>query len=108
MEPTRAVDAGRFQTILHIAVYLQYTRELGLAMTTGKTSTLTLRIEPAVKEALRLAAARDHRSIANMIEVLIRDHCGSSGIEIADTTVGGTPAPRVRRDGRKLTRRADP
>ena len=53
-------------------------------MATGKTSTLTFRIEPALKEALRIAAERDHRSIANMIEVMIRDHCGRTGISIQE------------------------
>lgn len=51
-------------------------------MATTKTATLTFRIDPAVKEALRIAAAREHRSIANMVEVLIRDHCGRNGISI--------------------------
>lgn len=53
-------------------------------MATGKISTLTLRIEPAVKDALRTAAEREHRSIANMVEVLIRDYCGRSGIVIRE------------------------
>ena len=53
-------------------------------MATGKTTTLTFRIEPELKEALRSAADREHRSIANMIEVLIRDHCGKNGITIHD------------------------
>lgn len=53
-------------------------------MATAKTTTLTFRIEPALKEALRTAADREHRSIANMIEVLIRDHCGRNGITIQE------------------------
>lgn len=53
-------------------------------MATAKTTTLTLRIEPSLKEALRAAAAREHRSIANMIEVMIRDHCGRVGITIPE------------------------
>ena len=53
-------------------------------MATGKTSTLTVRLEPALKEALRIAAERDHRSIANMIEVMIREHCGRVGITIQE------------------------
>lgn len=53
-------------------------------MATGKTSTLTFRIEPALKEALRIAADRDHRSIANMVEVMIRDYCGRNGIAIPE------------------------
>ncbi|HAU1152521.1 TPA: ribbon-helix-helix protein, CopG family [Legionella pneumophila] len=40
-----------------------------------KTSTLTFRISPELKEALRTAAEREHRSVTNMIEVLIRNHC---------------------------------
>jgi len=51
-------------------------------MSTVKTSTLTFRIEPGLKEALRAAAEREHRSIANMVEVLIRDYCGRNDIAI--------------------------
>jgi len=53
-------------------------------MATGKTSTLTFRIEPALKEALRTAAEGEHRSIANMVEVLIRDYCERTGITIPE------------------------
>ena len=53
-------------------------------MATAKTTTLTFRIEPGLKEALRTAADREHRSIANMIEVLIRDYCGRNGITIQE------------------------
>ncbi len=55
-------------------------------MATTKSTTLTFRIEPGLKEALRTAAAREHRSIANMVEVLIRDYCGRSGIPIEEPT----------------------
>ena len=44
-------------------------------MPSNKTATLTVRIAPEFKEALRDAAESEHRSISNMIEVLIRDHC---------------------------------
>lgn len=47
-----------------------------------KTATLNLRIDPAIKEAARIAALRDHRSVANLIELLIRKHCKKAGIEI--------------------------
>ena len=53
-------------------------------MATGKTSTLTFRIEPGLKEALRTAAEREHRSIANMVEVMIRDYCGRNGVTIPE------------------------
>ena len=49
-----------------------------------KISTLNLRIEPAVKEAVREAAAREHRSVANMVEMLIRRHCSEAGIAIPE------------------------
>jgi len=53
-------------------------------MATTKTATVTFRIDPGVKEALRTAAAREHRSIANMVEVLIRDYCGRNDITIPE------------------------
>lgn len=65
-------------------------------MATTKTTTLTFRIEPGVKEALRTAATRERRSIANMVEVLIRDYCGRNGIAIPEQ--GGLVD-----DGRKPT-----
>lgn len=49
-----------------------------------KTETMTVRIEPAVKQGLKALAAREHRSIANMVEVLIRDYCGRNGISISE------------------------
>jgi len=49
-----------------------------------KTTTLNLRVDPAIKEAIREAALMDNRSIANMIEVLIRLHCEEAGIPIPE------------------------
>jgi len=51
-------------------------------MATAKTTTLTFRIEPELKEALRTAAQQEHRSIANMVAVLIRDYCKHNDIPI--------------------------
>ena len=53
-------------------------------MVPGKSATLNLRIDPALKEAVRVAAVRDHRSIANLVEVLIRQHCAERGIAIPE------------------------
>lgn len=53
-------------------------------MATAKTTTPTFRIEPRLKEALRTAAAREHRSIANLVAVLIRDYCAHHSITIPD------------------------
>ena len=49
-----------------------------------KTATLNLRINPVLKEAIRIAAVEDHRSIANLIEILIRQHCEDKGIPIPE------------------------
>ena len=70
-------------------------------MPTGKTSTLTFRIEPALKEALRAAAAHEHRSVANMVEMLIRDWCSRNGIAITVPTAlpcGTAHAARAARE----------
>jgi len=53
-------------------------------MAKTKISTLNLRINPAIKEAVREAAAIEHRSVANMVEVLIRRHCDQNGIPIPE------------------------
>jgi hypothetical protein len=50
-------------------------------MAASKTATLTFRIDPGLKEALRIAATLEHRSIANMVEVLIRNYCEQRGIK---------------------------
>lgn len=47
-----------------------------------KTTTLNLRIDPALKDAIRQAAVRENRSVANMVETLIRRHCDEVGIRI--------------------------
>lgn len=43
-------------------------------MADRKTATLMLRIQPTIKQKLRELAAREHRSLSNMIEVLILDY----------------------------------
>ena len=53
-------------------------------MARTKIATLNLRISPALKAAVREAAAREHRSVANMVEVLIRRHCDDSGIAVPE------------------------
>ena len=53
-------------------------------MTRTKISTLNLRVHPDIKQAVREAAAREHRSVANMVEVLIRRHCDQAGITISE------------------------
>lgn len=53
-------------------------------MVATKTTTLNLRINPLLKEALKMAAEKEHRSLANMVEVMIRQHCEEKHISIPD------------------------
>ena len=61
-------------------------------MASTKTTTLTFRFDPQLKEALRSAAEQEHRSITNMLEVLVRDCCGRNGIPVppAETALKST------------------
>lgn len=61
-------------------------------MANAKTATLSFRIEPGLKEALRAAAEQEHRSIANMVEVMIREYCGRNGID-TEAMVRGSNKP---------------
>ena len=89
--------------LLYSAVYPHYKRCIAETMATGKTTTLTFRIEPALKEGLRAAAVQEHRSIANMIAVMIRDYCGRVGVEIS-----APGAPSVARQPPAKGRRSSP
>ena len=40
-----------------------------------KTETLNLRVTPELKGLLRLASTREHRTLSNMVEYLVREHC---------------------------------
>jgi hypothetical protein len=65
-------------------------------MANAKTATLSFRIEPRLKESLRTAAEQEHRSIANMVEVMIREYCGRVGVGIAEqaSTAGAGQATK--------------
>lgn len=58
-----------------------------------KTNTLNLRVSPELKELVRMAASRDHRTIANFIEVLVREHCERLGI-VAEPQLTKRPTSR--------------
>lgn len=51
--------------------YIRYTTQGGEAMARTKDETLSIRTSAEVKELLRLAAEREHRSVASMMEVLV-------------------------------------
>ncbi|MGA4005817.1 DUF1778 domain-containing protein [Ralstonia nicotianae] len=48
-----------------------------------KSDTLNLRVTPELKELIRLAAEREHRTIANFIDVLVRQYCVKHRVEIS-------------------------
>ena len=47
-----------------------------------KTQTMSLRVSPKFKLALRTAAEREHRSQANFLEHLLFAYCDANGITI--------------------------
>ncbi len=53
-------------------------------MAETKSTTLTVRVHPAVKEGLRAVAEQEHRSLANMIEVMIRDYCARAEVPLKE------------------------
>jgi len=59
-----------------------------------KTETITVRIEPAVKTGLKAMADQERRSIANMIEVMIRDYCGRNSVQVDDSITAEQPTAR--------------
>jgi hypothetical protein len=40
-----------------------------------KTETFNLRVSRGLKDLLRLASTREHRTLGNMVEFLVREHC---------------------------------
>lgn len=65
-------------------VTLTILSQYNIRMPRTKIATLNLRIAPGVKEAVREAADMEHRSVANMIEMLIRRHCDIEGIIVPE------------------------
>jgi hypothetical protein len=51
-----------------------------------KTETLSFRVEPRVKQALRAAAEHERRSLANMIGVMVLEFCEKHGIAVPEVT----------------------
>jgi hypothetical protein len=49
-----------------------------------KSSTLNMRIDPILKEALKEAARRENCSISNLLEIMIRHHCDKIGIDFPE------------------------
>jgi hypothetical protein len=62
--------------LYNIDIILQYKFELAMS----KSETLSLRLDPETKRALRALAKEDLRSVTKTIEYLIISHCRERGI----------------------------
>lgn len=54
-------------------------------MAENKSTTLTVRILPEVKEGLRTVAEQERRSLANMIEIMVRDYCRRHSVTVEES-----------------------
>lgn len=51
-----------------------------MRFTDTKSETLNLRVSPTFKQALKVAADHEQRSMVNMLEVLLGEYCERKGI----------------------------
>lgn len=51
-------------------------------MNERKTTAINLRMSQDIKELLRLAAAQEHRTLSNMLEYLVLQHCEQRGLRL--------------------------
>lgn len=61
-------------------------------MNERKTTAINLRMSQDVKELLRLAAAQEHRTLSNMLEYLVLQHCEQRGLRLPAAARSGTSA----------------
>ncbi|WP_291511140.1 hypothetical protein [Acidithiobacillus sp.] len=60
-----------------------------------KNETLSIRTSAEIKQLLRLAADRERRSVASMIEILVLEYAGAHNLHadgLAKTPVKSTPS----------------
>lgn len=62
-----------------------------MRFTDTKSETLNLRVSPVFKLALKEAADREHRSMVNMLEVLLCEYCERKGIVQIDQKTASSP-----------------
>jgi hypothetical protein len=67
-------------------------------MANAKTATLSFRIEPGLKDALRTTADLEHRSVANMVQVMIREYCGRVGVVIEERPASAIARKKAKRN----------
>lgn len=52
-------------------------------MTRLKVETLSIRTSPDIKQLLRVAAKREHRSVTSMVEVLVIEYAHQHGLQVS-------------------------
>jgi uncharacterized protein (DUF1778 family) len=57
-----------------------------------KSETLNLRVTPELKELVRLAADKEHRTLSNFLEVLVLQYCAEHGVTVERKRVSGSRA----------------
>ena len=53
-------------------------------MRAEKTVSVSFRVSPRFKQLLETAAAREHRSLTNMLETLVFRHCEQNGVQLSN------------------------
>ena len=65
-------------------------------MNERKTTAINLRMAQDVKELLRRAAVKEHRTLSNMLEHLILQHCEREGLSLGTAVrPAGQPSPKI-------------
>ena len=67
-------------------------------MADRKTATLMLRLDSAVEQSLRAIAEREHRSLANRVEMMIIDYSRQREVPISELLAAveqTVPAPKL-------------
>lgn len=59
-------------------------------MTAEKTVSMSFRVSPKFKALLETAAARENRSLTNMLETLVFAHCEQQGLQAPPANVRQT------------------
>jgi hypothetical protein len=67
-----------------------------MAMASTKSQVISVRVEPHIKAALQLAAEREMRSLANMVEVMVVAYCRAEGYPLEGIPNETLPNTNVR------------
>lgn len=71
-----------------------YTTQSGCHVSKGKNVSVSFRVSPRFKQLLETAAAREHRSLTNMLETLLFAHCEQNGIQSGDESKQAGQSPQ--------------